>query len=134
MTSTTMLLVTLSSSPSPYRSRNTIIYTAGLDKQRVMDRFLTPARNFSSLRSVQNVPGTLQASCSMRKRKISPGVKRLLLEADNLPLSSTETWNEWSYTFAPQYSFILQTGTFLASPSPTPGPAIFNPHEGHIIR
>jgi len=85
-----MLLVALSSSLSPYRSRNTIIYTADLDKQIVVDRFLTPARNFSSLRSVQNFPGTLPVSCSMRNRKISPGIKRLLLEADNLNLSSTE--------------------------------------------
>jgi len=35
MTSITMLLFTLSSSPSPYRSQNTMIYTAGLVKQRV---------------------------------------------------------------------------------------------------
>lgn len=107
VTITIVLLVILSSSPSPYRSCNKAVYIAGPDKERVT----AEARYFSFPWSAQTGSGTHPASCSVRNRKISPGVKRLMSKA-NLPVTSTKARNEWSLPSIPNISSFCEEERF----------------------
>jgi hypothetical protein len=69
-------------------------------------RFLAGAGNFSLHTCIQNGSGANHLLIQWVTGTISLGVKRQGREADHSPQSSAEVKNVWSYTSAPQYTFM----------------------------
>jgi hypothetical protein len=70
--------------------------------------FLTGAKDFSDLHSIQTGSGAHPASYPVGTRGLIPqGVEQMECEPDHSPPSSTKVRNWWSYTFTPPYIFLV---------------------------
>jgi len=65
------------------------------------------AKCFTSLQNAQSSLRPIEASYPKGMIGFIPGVKRRMSEAGRSPPSTVEVKNDWRYTFAPFYVFIL---------------------------
>ena len=79
----------------------------GLDHQRIVVWFQARARDFSLLRIVPTDPGACPVSYSIDTKCSLPGVQQPRRELDCSLPSGAEVTNAWSYTFPPQYIFMV---------------------------
>jgi hypothetical protein len=100
-----------------FRDTDVNIFMTGffllIDIMKYLPGIQAGVRNFSFPQYVQTGCGAHPASYSMETGVFPPRVKREGRFVDYSPLSSAEVRNDWSYTSAPAYSFMVWTGAIV---------------------